>query len=59
MSQVKRNPATGEVALRTIFNIPELEHMAWLVATPNMGARYVGDAAVADWDDLFVPEEGS
>lgn len=56
---IKRNPDSGEVAIRTIFDIPELAHMAWLIATANSGARYVGDDVVADWTDLFVPEEGS
>ena len=59
---IKRNPATGEVALRTIF--PEdqgeqLANMAWLVATKNTGARNAATTVVEAWDDLFepVPEE--
>ena len=54
----KRNPATGEVAIRTIF--PEdqggqMATMAWLVATANVGARNAKTEDVAAWDDLYTP----
>lgn len=54
---IKRDPVTGQVALRTIF--PEdqgeqLANMAWLVATKNTGARNAPTAAVESWEDLFV-----
>ena len=53
----KRDPATGEIALRTIFpedQGPQLANMAWLVATPNAGARHAKTDEVDGWDDLFV-----
>lgn len=58
---VKRDPATGAVALRTIF--PEdqgeqLANMAWLIATPNTGARHGNTASVSSWDDLYVQVPG-
>lgn len=58
---VKRDPATNAVALRTIF--PEdqgeqLAAMAWLVATPNTGARHSDTAGVASWDDVYVALPG-
>lgn len=55
---IKRNPQTGEVALRTMFpadRTPRLAAMAWLVATPNVGARNCHTDEVEDWDDVFVP----
>lgn len=55
---VKRNPETGEVALRTIFpenQGPQLASMAWLVSTLNVGARSAKTEDVEGWDDLFPP----
>ena len=57
---VKRDPETGAVAIRTIF--PEnagaqLAGMAWLVATPNVGARHYKSEDVETWDDLYVPDQ--
>jgi len=56
---VKRNPETGHVAVRTVFpaDDPQFAHMAWLVATTNIGARNATAAEVESWDDLFVPGE--
>jgi hypothetical protein len=56
---VKRDPETGAVAIRTIFpedSSPQLAGMAWLVATPNVGARHVPSSGVDGWEDLYVPE---
>lgn len=56
---VKRNPETGEVALRTQFpedRTPRLAGMAWLVSTPNIGSRHAHTNEVESWDDLFIPE---
>ena len=56
---VKRNPETGDIAIRTIFpedSTPQLANMAWLVATANIGARHVKSDEVEEWDDLYVPE---
>ena len=54
---VKRNPETGMIAIRTIF--PETDDqfraMAWLIATPNIGARNGSTADVDSWDDLYTP----
>lgn len=53
---IKRDPTTGAVAIRTIF--PETdEHfiaMAWLMATPNIGARNTTTVAVEGWEDLYI-----
>jgi hypothetical protein len=54
----KRDPATGWVAIRTIFpedQGPQLAGMAWLVATPNQGARHATTAEVDGWVDLYTP----
>lgn len=53
---VKRNPETGEVAIRTIFpedQGPQLANMAWLVATQSSGARTLPSRDVVDWPDLY------
>lgn len=55
---VKHNPATKEVALRTIFpedQGPQLASMAWLVATVNTGARSAKTEDVDAWEDVFIP----
>lgn len=59
---VKRNPATNAVAIRTIF--PEdqgeqLANMAWLVATPDVGARHSNTAGVELWEDIYTPSQAS
>lgn len=59
---VKRDPSTGDIALRTIFpedQGPQLANMAWLVATANAGARHATTEAVEEWADLWVPDVGS
>ena len=59
---IKRNPDGGEVAVRTIFpedQGPQLAGLAWLVASPNIGARNAATGEVAGWADLYTPEEGS
>lgn len=59
LGHVKRNPTTGDVALRTRFDetVPELVNLAWLVASTGMGPRTTSSSEVADWDDLYVPTE--
>ena len=55
---IKRNPENGDVAVRTAFPEGEnyqLDAMAWLVATIQIGARHATSAEVADWDDIFTP----
>lgn len=54
---VKRDPATGTVAVRTVF--PDDENFAgmqWLTATTGRGAHNKPTADVEGWEDLFVPE---
>lgn len=58
MGHVKFDPASGDVAVRTLF--PEdqgqnLANMAWLVATHSSGARHATTAEVDGWDDMYVP----
>ena len=57
MGHIKRDPATGSVAIRTAFdeNNPQLAGLAWSVATYNLGPRSTSSAEVADWDDLYTP----
>ena len=55
---VKRNPASGEVAVRTVFSLgdtPQQAMMEWLCAAPNTGPRNTWTQEVEEWDDLFVP----
>lgn len=54
---VKRDPVTGAVAVRSIFPETDAQFiaMAWLVATPNIGARNAPTAEVSEWEDLYVP----
>ena len=58
---VKRDPVTGRVALRTAF--PESTqqpgtgtpgYLNWLIATSNAGALIAFPADVASWEDLFI-----
>lgn len=55
---VKRDPATGAIAIRTEF--PEVGHLvvhAWLVATIASGAILKITADVDGWDDLYTPAD--
>jgi hypothetical protein len=54
---IKRNPDTGEVAIRTMFDesLTELEHLAWLGATIGAGPRHHRTSDVDHWDDLHFP----
>lgn len=54
---VKRNPETGEVAIRTGFDesISELANLAWLGATIGGGPRHHTTSEVTGWDDLYYP----
>lgn len=54
---VKHDPGSNSVALRTIFpedQGPQLANMAWLIATPNVGARHAPTPEVEGWADLYV-----
>ena len=58
VGHIKQNVDTNEVALRTIFpedQGPQLANMAWLIATPNAGARNAPATEVASWADLYTP----
>lgn len=53
---VKRNPETGAVAIRTIFEdgvFPGVQ--GWLQATTNIGAHHRATADVEGWEDLHIP----
>lgn len=54
-THVKRNPETGDVAVRTIFDAALFPGSVWLVATPGSGARTSDAASVEGWDDLYTP----
>lgn len=57
---VKRNPVTGAVAIRTVFEeVGALADHAWLVATPGSGAISKTTADVDGWDDLYTPDIGA
>lgn len=60
-NDVKRDPETGQIALRTIFSEETQQpgtgapgYLNWLIATPNRGALNAFPADVASWDDLFL-----
>lgn len=58
LGHVKRNPETGDIALRTIFPENSTRQpipMAWLIATKSSGARNAPTEQVDDWDDLYTP----
>lgn len=58
-NNVKVDPATGAVAIRTQFPDDDtFGHMAWLVATPNVGARNARTSELADWSDTFEVSNG-
>lgn len=59
---IKRDPATGAVAIRT--NQPDQNPagsfapvQAWLISTTYSGAHFSGIEVVADWDDIYTPPE--
>lgn len=55
---IKRNPETGEVALRTIFEQsenPQQALMEWLVSSPSSGPRHTWTLEVDGWEDIYVP----
>lgn len=56
---VKRDPLSGTVAIRTMFDddpaIPVMAGQAWLTATSNRGAHFAPTSVVESWDDLYVP----
>lgn len=56
---VKRDPDTGNVAVRTVFpeDEPVMAGQAWLIATPNRGAHFAKSEEVIGWDDLYTPPE--
>lgn len=55
---LKRNPETGEVALRTIFSEDQgglMANRTWLLCSPSMGARNAKTVDVESWPTLFDP----
>lgn len=55
---LKRNPETGEVAVRTVFDESQgglMATMSWLIASTDSGARNAKTADVEAWPDLFIP----
>ena len=62
VGHIKQDPVTGAAAIRTIF--PDdgsvMAAQAWLIATPNAGARNAQTSDVSAWNDLYIPTaEGS
>lgn len=58
---IRRNPGTGEVAIRTMFAEVEgsaLANLAWIVSSATNGARHTKTSEVeeAGWEDFWVPE---
>ena len=49
---VKHEPATMQVAVRTIHDDPSME---WSVATASAGSRHTSTAEVGEWADLHTP----
>jgi len=54
-NHVKRNPTTGEVALRTQFAEASDPGRAWLVISPSTTSRFAPTSEVRNWVDLFIP----
>lgn len=56
VGHVKRNPATNEVAVRSVFdeNDPSLVGKAWLVIGPSRGARFASSTEVSGWNTLYT-----
>ena len=55
---IKRDPANGAVAIRTIFaEEGGLTSQAWLVATANRGAVFLRTSDIEAWDDLYTPAQ--
>lgn len=54
---IKHNPATGEVAVRTIFHPDLFPDLVWLVATTSSGGKNANVDYVEGWDDLYTPPE--
>lgn len=55
INSLKRDPDTGDIAIRTMFPEDQGQHladMAWLVASSSRGARNASSAAVASWTDI-------
>ena len=54
---VKRNPDTGEIAIRTTNDESEWPRAgrAWLISTTTRGARFAPSTEVETWDDLYQP----
>ena len=55
---VKRDPQTGNIAIRTIQSDtdPLIRERAWLGSTTFRGSFFATTETVASWDDLFVPD---
>lgn len=56
---VKRDPVSGEVAVRTVFPMgttPEEKNLEWLCAGWGTGPRNTNTQEVEGWDDLYVPD---
>ena len=52
---VKRDPASGASAIRTIYPESDLPGLAWLVSTVDVGARNSLTEDVAAWEDIYTP----
>lgn len=57
VGHVKRDPESGEVAVRTIFPVDDYvdPEMEWLCVAPNTGPRNTSTTTVEEWDDIYVP----
>ena len=50
---VKRDPVSGDVAVRTTNDEAARPNRVWLVATTTRGARFATTAEVEAWDDIY------
>lgn len=57
MNHVKRNPANGNVAIRTMFDQDAFPHNVWLIATSSSGAKTATADEVDGWEDIYTPPE--
>ena len=56
---VKRNPDTGDVALRTPFSTQDFPDNSWIVIGVRSGAKTRPHSHVEGWDDIYTQEAGS
>jgi hypothetical protein len=57
MGHIKRDPVSGAVAIRTMFDdtVPELADHAWGSFSTTGAAKLLTTDQVSGWDDVYEP----